>query len=67
MKPGNTFTHRSNSRLQAKRTLPGASAYMADYERQRRYYFRDEDNSGYRRDEQSFESVFVIAPLSMLK
>lgn len=67
MKPGNTFTHRSNSRIQAKRALPDATAYMADYERQRRYYFRDDDNSGYRREEQSFESVFVISQLAVLR
>ena len=67
MKPGNAFTNRSSSRLHAKRALPDASAYMADYERQRRYYFRDDDNSAYRREEQSFESVFVISQLSLLK
>lgn len=60
MKPGNTFTNRSNSRRHAEQSLPDASAYMADYERQRRYYFRDEDNSGHRYQEQSFESIFII-------
>lgn len=59
MTPGNTFTHRS-SKHQAKKNLPDHNAYMASYEKQRRYYFRDEDNSRYRQEEQQFESVYAI-------
>jgi hypothetical protein len=59
MTPGNIFAHRTNKGYQAKKNSPDHNAYMASYEKQRRYYFRDEDNSRYRYEEQQFESVYA--------
>jgi hypothetical protein len=60
MIPGNTFTDRANSRRGSTQARQTSDAYMADYDKQRRYYFRDEDNSRYRHEEQQFESIFLI-------
>jgi len=60
MTPGNTFTSKLNSNRRSKRALRDSNAYMADYERQRRYYFREEDDTGYRYEEQQFESIFLL-------
>ena len=59
MKPENTFTRKPNSRRQSEQALQNPYSYMADYDKQRRYYFRDEDNSRYRHEEQEFESIFI--------
>jgi hypothetical protein len=58
MIPGRTYTEQPLKKRRSQGAFDMLRAYIANYDKQRRYYYRDEDNHRHVFEEQQFEGIY---------